>query len=57
MPQRVRLYAVQARSLPTFYLDPAVQGIVSSEHARLIATEIVGPDIEPISVEPIYEEE
>lgn len=29
------------RPLPTFYLDPRVQGIVSREHAQAIAADIV----------------
>jgi hypothetical protein len=52
-----RMYAVQVtivvdcrentyftRELPTFYLDPDVQGITSREHARTIAAKIVGLD-------------
>jgi len=31
------------RSVPTFYLDENVQGIVSEEHAIEIATEVVNP--------------
>ena len=70
---RVRLWAVQAnvvtqttpdytssRTLPTFYLDPNVQGIVDADHARRIALQIVDPycdgDVSPanVHVEPIY---
>lgn len=68
-PRTVRLWAVNAtveskvrkgwtsaRNLPTFYLDPTVQGIVNETHARQIAREIVGTNatVSHIHVEPIY---
>jgi len=34
---------MNSRRLPTFYLDSAVQGILSKDHAKQIATEIVNP--------------
>lgn len=50
----MKLYAVQAhvawsnsdgtsgsRQLPTFYLHPAVQGILSAEHAALVAGDLI----------------
>lgn len=61
-----RLYAVQAtievgqagwvraRQVPTFYLDPNVQGIRDERHAHQIAAEIIGAKIAHIHVEPIY---
>ena len=52
----MRLYSVQATiekrnedgtvallSIPTFYLDPRVQGIVSTAHAEKIAKSILNP--------------
>jgi hypothetical protein len=33
--------AAVSRRLPTFYLDPESQGIVSSDHAQAIALDIV----------------
>jgi hypothetical protein len=32
-----------SRQIPTFYLDPAVQGITDENHARKIACEIIDP--------------
>lgn len=43
-------YAV--RQVPTFYLAPAVQGIVSAEHAARIAADVIGPDAVPSSIAP-----
>jgi len=31
------------KQIPTFYLDPGVQGIVSADHARRIAEEMLNP--------------
>lgn len=39
------------RQVPTFYLDSSVQGIVSEEHAAVIAREIIDPfDLFDVSV-------
>lgn len=38
---------VGVRTTPTFYLDPAVQGIVNTEHAESVAREIVGTFTRP----------
>lgn len=38
---------VGVRTTPTFYLDPDVQGIVSTEHAHAIAREVVGTFTRP----------
>lgn len=55
-PPRVSLYAIHAmrnriteqgsinEQLPTFYLDPRVQGIISATHAEAIAHDILGND-------------
>ena len=50
-----------SRQVPTFYLDPAVQGITDKAHAARIADEILmtmggdDPDFLPhVTVEPIY---
>ena len=32
-----------SRQLPTFYLDPSVQGIISAEHAERVARDIFEP--------------
>jgi len=74
-PRNVRLWAVQAqvstlleregwslsRQVPTFYLDPSVQGITGPEGARAVAEDIlytVAGDSERVqlhvTVEPIY---
>lgn len=34
------------RQIPTFYLDENTQGIVSVEHARQVAADILGNDCE-----------
>lgn len=50
-----------SRQVPTFYLDPAVQGITDKAHAARIADEILmtmggdNPDFLPhVTVEPLY---
>ena len=47
------------RELPTFYLDPRVQGITNRVQAMKIAREILGPDalfnIHLIDVPPVKE--
>lgn len=34
-----------SEQVPTFYLDENVQGIVSEDHAKRIAADIIGPDV------------
>lgn len=33
----------RTRQVPTFFLDPRVQGIVSEDHAKRIALDIIDP--------------
>ena len=50
------LYACQYQGRPTFYLHSSVQGIVSTEHARRIAADVLGiddPNDHSLSVEPV----
>jgi hypothetical protein len=32
---------LRSRSVPTFYLNPRVQGILNADHAKVIAEEII----------------
>lgn len=73
LPRRPRLWAVQAqvvtetfdgtvsRQVPTFYLDPVVQGITGQEGAVTVASDILmtmagdSPEVNlHVSVEPVY---
>jgi len=42
------------RSLPTFYLDPTVQGITNARHARQIAADIVDPFHLPKKMQTVH---
>lgn len=44
MAAQMTLYAVSMPTIPTFYLDAQVQGILTVEHAEKIASEITNGD-------------
>lgn len=41
-PPPPKMWAVTYKQRPTFYLDPHVSGIVSADHARRIAADVMG---------------
>lgn len=49
----VRVVNGAARQVPTFFLDAGVQGIVSTDHAKRIAADILGPGEVVIHADPV----
>ncbi len=45
--QEVWVWVIQTKDIPTFYLDPKIQGIRDADHAAEIAGQVTILDIRP----------